>query len=175
MLRTPYFHCLGCGFDSWSKNWNPTNCVGSPHPQKKVFWEGPRIQPLLESVQLLSCVRRFVTQGLQHIRLIGPSPTPGAYSNSYPLSQWCHPTISASIVPFSSHLQAFPAIRVFSSESVLHIRWPKYWSFSFSISPSNEYSGLISFRIDWFDRLAVQGTSRVFSNTRGQKHQFFST
>ena len=52
----------------------------------------------------------------------------------------------------------FPSIRVFSNESVLHIRWPKYWSFSFSISPSNEYSGLISFRIDWFDLLAVQGT-----------------
>ena len=52
----------------------------------------------------------------------------------------------------------FPSIRVFSSESVLHIRWPKYWSFSFSISPSNEYSGLISFRIDWFDLFAVQGT-----------------
>jgi len=52
----------------------------------------------------------------------------------------------------------FPSIRVFSSELVLHIRWPKYWSFNFSISPSNEYSGLISFRIDWFDVLAVQGT-----------------
>ena len=68
----------------------------------------------------------------------------------------------------------FPNIRVFSSESVLCIRWPKYWSFSFSISPSNEYSGLISFRIDWFDLLAVQGLSRVFSNTTVQKHSFFS-
>ena len=67
----------------------------------------------------------------------------------------------------------FPSIRVFSNESVLHIRWPKHWSFSFSISPSNEYSGLISFRIDWFDLFAVQGLSRVFSNTTVQKHQFF--
>ena len=68
----------------------------------------------------------------------------------------------------------FPNIRVFSNESVLHIRWRKYWSFSFSISPSNEYSGLISFRIDWLDLLPVQGTlSRVFSNTTVQKHQFF--
>ena len=67
----------------------------------------------------------------------------------------------------------FPSIRVFSNESVLHIRWPKYWSFS--ISPSNEYSGLISFRIDWFDLLVVQGLSRVYSNTTVQKHQFFST
>ena len=63
----------------------------------------------------------------------------------------------------------FPSIRVFSKESVLHVRWPKDWSFSFSISPSNEYSGLISFRIDWFDLLAVQRLSRVFSNTTVQK------
>ena len=63
-----------------------------------------------------------------------------------------------SAAPFSSSSQSFPAIRVFSSESALHIRWPKYWNFSFSISPSNEYSGLIFFRIDWFDHLAVQGT-----------------
>ena len=59
----------------------------------------------------------------------------------------------------------FPSIRVFSNESALHMRWPKYWSFSFSISPSNEYSGLISFRMDWFDLFAVQGTLRVFSST----------
>ena len=67
----------------------------------------------------------------------------------------------------------FPSFRVFSNESVLHIRCPKYWSFSFSISPSNEYSGLISFRMDWLDLLAVKGLSRVFSNTAVQKHQFF--
>ena len=67
----------------------------------------------------------------------------------------------------------FPSIRVFSSESDLRIRWPKYWSFSLSISPSNKYSGLVSLRIDWFDLLAVQGLSRVFSNTTVQKHQFF--
>ena len=67
----------------------------------------------------------------------------------------------------------FPSIRVFSDESVLRIRWPKYWSFRFSISPSSEYSGLISFRNYWFDLLAVQGLSRVFSNTTVQKHQFF--
>ena len=65
----------------------------------------------------------------------------------------------------------FPSIRAFSGESVLHIRWPKYWNFSFSISPSNEYSGLISFRIDWLDLPAVQGTLRVFSNITVQKHQ----
>ena len=95
--------------------------------------------------------------GLQHARLLHPSPTPRAYSNSGPSSWWCHPTVSSSIVTFSSCLQYFPASGS-SSESVLRIKWPKYWSFSFSISPSNEYSGLISFKIDCFDLLAVQGT-----------------
>ena len=85
-------------------------------------------------------------------------PTLGAYSNSCPLSRCCHPTISFSDIPFSSHLQSFPSIRVFSNESVLHIRWPKYWNFSFSISSSNEYSRLIFFRMEWLDLLAVQGT-----------------
>ena len=76
----------------------------------------------------------------------------------------CHPLLLM--------LSIFPSIRVFSSESVLPIRWPKYWSFSFSISPSNEYSRLIYFRIDWFDLLALQGTL-VLSNTTVQKDQFF--
>ena len=73
------------------------------------------------------------------------------------LDQSCHPTISSSVVPFSSRLQSFPASGSFQM-LVLHIRWPKYWSFRFSISPSNEYSGMISIRIDWLDLLAVQGT-----------------
>jgi len=68
----------------------------------------------------------------------------------------------------------FPSIRVFSNESTVHMRWPKYWSFSFSMSPSKEYSGLISFRMDWLDLLDSKGFSRVFSNTTVQKHQFFS-
>ena len=67
----------------------------------------------------------------------------------------------------------FPSIRLFSNESVLRISWSKYWSFSFSTSPSSEHSGLISFRMDWLDLLAVQGTPRVFSNTTDPKHQFF--
>ena len=83
--------------------------------------------------------------GLQHARPPCPSPTSGVYSNSWPLSQWWHPTISSLVVPFSS---MFPSIRVFSNESALCIRWPKYWCFSFNISSSNEYSGLISFRMD---------------------------
>ena len=84
-----------------------------------------------------------------------PEPT----QTHSPSRQWCQPTISTSGVAFSSNPQ-FPSIRVFSNESVLHIRWPKYWNFSFSISPSSEHSGLILFRIDWLDLLAIQGTLR---------------
>ena len=68
-----------------------------------------------------------------------------------------------------------PSIRVFSNESTLRMRWPKYWSFRFRISPSNEHPGLISFRMDWLISLQSKGFSRVFSNTTVQKHQFFST
>ena len=96
-------------------------------------------------------------RGLQHARIPCPSPTPGAYSNSRPASQWCHPTISSSVVPFSSCPQSFLVSGSFQM-SVLHIRCPKYWSFSFNISPSNEHPGLISFRMDSLDLLAVQGT-----------------
>ena len=96
----------------------------------------------------------------QHARPPCPSPTPRVHSDSRPLSQWCHPAISSSVVPFSSCPDALipPSIRVFSSESTLRMRWPKYWSFSFSIIPSKEILGLISFRMDWLDLLAVQGT-----------------
>ena len=94
--------------------------------------------------------------GLQHARLPCPSLSPRACSDSCTLIWWCHPTISSSC-PLFLLPSMFPSIGVFSSEFTLHIRWPKYWSFSFSISPSNEYSGLIFFRIDWFDLLAVQG------------------
>ena len=97
-------------------------------------------------------------QGLQHSMLPCPSPSPRVCSNSCPLNRWCHPTILSSVVSFSSFPQSCPSIRVFSSESALCIRWPKYGSFSISISPSNEYLGLISFRIDWFDLPEVQET-----------------
>ena len=97
------------------------------------------------------------THRLQHTRFPCLSPTPGVYSNSCPSSQWCHPAISFCH-PLLFLPSVFPIIRVFSNESVLLIRWPKYWSFSFSISPSNEPSRLISFKIDWFDLLAVQGS-----------------
>ena len=93
----------------------------------------------------------------QHARPPCPSLTPGVHSTSRPLSRWCHPAISSSVVPFSSCPQSLPA-SVFSNESTLCMRWPKYWSFSFSIIPSKEHTGLISFRMDWLDLLAVQGT-----------------
>jgi len=88
----------------------------------------------------------------QHARPPCPSPTPEVHWDSRPLSQWCHSAISSSVLPFSSCPQSLPA-----SESTLHMRWPKYWSFSFSIFPSKEIPGLI-FRMDWLDLLAVQGT-----------------
>ena len=95
----------------------------------------------------------------QHTRPPCPSPTPRVYSNLCPLSGWCHTAISSSVVSFSSCPQSVPASGSFPmSQSTLHMRWPKYWSFSFSISPSNEHPGLISFRMDWLDLLAVQGT-----------------
>ena len=97
--------------------------------------------------------------GLQHTRIPCPSLSPGACSNSCPSTWWYHTTISSSVVPFSSCLKSFPA-SVFSNESALHIKWPEYWSFSFSISLSNEYSGLISFRMDWLDLLEVKETLR---------------
>ena len=95
-------------------------------------------------VQSLSCVQLFVTHALQHARLPCPSPSPGVCSDSCPLSHWCQPTISSSVVPFSTfNLSQHQGL----FQMTLCIRWPKYWSFSFSISPSNEYSWLISFRI----------------------------
>ena len=108
-----------------------------------------------------------------HARPPCPSPTPRIHPNPCPLSRWDHPTISSSVACFSSCPQSFPASGVFFNESPLCIRWPKYWSFS--ISPSKEYSGYISFRIDWFDLPAVQGTLKFFSNSTVQKHQFFGT
>ena len=109
------------------------------------------------SVQLLSCIQLFATPGLQHVRLPCPSPTPGGCSNSYPLSQWCHPTISSSVIYFSFHLQSFPASGSFQMTQFFTSGGQSI-SFSFSISPSNEYSRLISFRTDWLEFLVAQGT-----------------
>ena len=106
---------------------------------------------------------------LQHARLPCPSPTPGVYSNSCPSSRWCHPTISSSVILLLLP-SLFPSIRVFAKESVFHIRWPKYWSFSFSISPSMNIQDW--FPLGWTGWISLQskGLSRVFSNTTVQKH-----
>ena len=106
-------------------------------------------------VQFLSQVQLFQTPWPAAHHDPCPKLSPRVCSNSSLLSRWCYPAISPSFAPFSSCIQSSPAIRVFSNEFTLHIRLPKYWSFSFRISPSNEYSALISFRIDWFDLLAV--------------------
>ena len=128
------------------------------------------------SVQSLSCVHLFATSWTAACQA----------SLSIANSQSLLKLMSITSVNPSNHLilccplllplSIFPSIRVFSSESVLHIRWPKYWSFSFSISPSNEYSGLISFRMDWLDLLAVQGTLKsLLQHHKNLKHLFFST
>ena len=128
-----------------------------------------------QSVQSFSCIQLFVTPWTAaHLASL-------SVTNSWSLLKLMSPV---SVMPFN-HLilchprlltpSNFPSISVFSNESVLHIRWPKYWSFSFSISPSNEYSGLISFRTDWFDLLAAQRTLKTLLQTIVQKHQFFST
>ena len=105
-----------------------------------------------------------------HARLPCPSPTPRAYSNSCPLSPWCHPTISSSVIPFSSCLQSCPTSASFvMSQFFVSGGQSIGWSFSFSISPSNEYSGLTSFRMDWLDLLAVQGTLKSFLQHHSSK------
>ena len=121
------------------------------------------------SVQALSRVRLFVT----------PCTAAHQASLSVTNSQSLLKLMSIKSVMPSNHLilchpllfppSIFPSIRVFSNESVLHIRWPKYWTFSFSISPSNEYSGLISFRIDWFDHLTVQGILKSLLQNHSSK------
>ena len=139
------------------------------HPNNQ---RSPKLKCQFSTVQLLSCVRLFVT------------PRTAAHQASLSITNSRHLLrlmYTESVMP-SNHLilcrpllfppSIFPSTRVFSNESDLCIRWPKYWSFS--ISASNEYPGLISFRIDGLALLAVQGALRVFSNTTVQKHQFFS-
>ena len=139
--------------------------------RKKYSFQSMKL--VFSSVQLLSCVWLFTT----------PWTAARQASLSITNSQSLFKLIYTELVMPSNHLipcrplllqpSVFPSIRVFSNDSALCIRWPKYWSFSFNISPSNEHSGLISFRMDWFHLLAVQGLSRVFPNTTVQKHQFF--
>ena len=118
---------------------------------------------IISSVQFSQSVvsESLQPHGWQHAGPPCPAPTPRACSNSCPLSHWCHPAISSSVVPFSSCLQSFPASGYFPvSQYFTSGGQSIYWSFSFSISSSNEYSGLISFRIDWLDLLEVQVTPK---------------
>ena len=127
------------------------------------------------SVQSLSCVQLFAT----------PWTTAHQASLSITNSWSLLKLMSIESVMPTNHLifcrpllllpSIFPSIRIFSNESALHIRWPKYWSFSFNISPSNEHPGLISFRMDWLDLLAVQGTLKGLPQHHSSKHQFFGT
>ena len=127
----------------------------------------------ISSVQLLSHIQLFATPWT------AAHQASVCFTNSWSLLKLM---FIESVMP-SNHLivchpllllpSVFPSIRVFSDESVLHIRWPKYWSFSFNISPPNKHPGQISFRMDWLDLLAVQGTLKVFCNTTVQTHQFF--
>ena len=121
--------------------------------------KGKLYQPLYLYCSLLfSCSivsNSLWRRGLQHARLPCPSPSPEVCSNSCPSMPSYHLILCRPLLLLPS---VFPRIRIFSSELALWIRWPKYWSFSFCISPSNEYSGLISFKMDWLDLFAVQGT-----------------
>ena len=154
-------------------------CIPIPCDEKDIFLflvlvlEG--LEVFISSVQSLSRVWTFVT----------PWTTACQASLSITNSQGLLKLMSIESVMPSNHLilchpllllpSIFPSIRVFSNESALRIRWPKYWNLSFNMSLSNEHPGLISFRMDWLDLLAVQGTPRVLSNTTVQKHQIFCT
>ena len=127
------------------------------------------------AVQSLSCAQLFAISWTVACQASLSLTISRSCSNTCPLSQRCHPTISSSALPLLFLPSVFPCIRVFSNESALHITWPKYWSFSFNIGPSTEYSGLISFRTDWFALLAVQGTLKSLLQHHSSKHQFFGT
>ena len=142
--------------------------------------------PFTSYLPLSPCFTFSSVQSFSHVRLFATPWTAARQASlSITISQSSLKLTSIELVMPSSHLILCrpllllppipPSIRVFSNESTRRMRWPKYWSFSFSISPSKEIPGLISFRMDWLDLLAVQGLSRVFYNTTVQKHQFFGT
>ena len=137
--------------------------------------------------QRVSVIFQFSSvQSLSRVRLLATPQIAARQASLSITNSWSSPRLTSieSVMP-SSYLILCrpllllppipPSIKVFSNESTFCMNWPKYWSFSFSIIPSKEIPGLISFRMDWLDLLAVQGTLRVFSNTTVQKHQFFGT
>ena len=139
---------------------------GSPESPHQAL-RGPRTAS--PSTHRSPGLKQVWQHGLQHPRPPCPSLTPEVCSNSCPSGRWLHPTISSSVDPLLLPTSIFPSIRVFSNEAAVRIRWPKYWSFLFSISPSNEYSGLISFRMDWLDLPAVQGTLKSLLQRHSSK------
>ena len=120
----------------------------------------------INSVQLLSRVWLFATPWIAACQA---SPTPRVHPNPRSSSQWCHPAISSSVVPFSSCPQSLPASESFPMSQLFTWGSTKYWSFSFSIIPSNEHPGLISFGMDWLDLLAVQGTLKSLLQHHGSE------
>ena len=132
---------------------SPTSLVTVSQSASSVSQSGPTLSyPMNRSTPDLPVHHQLPEFTQTHAHWVGDAIQPS------------HPLFPPSI---------FPSIRVFSNESALYIRWPKYWGFSFNISPSNEYSRLISFRMDWLDLFAVQGTLKSLLNTTVQKHQFF--
>ena len=134
----------------------------SPTQLKTILWKCDSLLALKIFGMDLMFSHSVVSDSLrpheqQRTRPPCPSPTPGVYSNSCPSSRWCHPAISSSVVHFSSCPQSLPASGSFQM-SQLFTSGGQYWSFSFNISPSNEHPGLISFRMNWMDLFAVQGT-----------------
>ena len=139
------------------------------------FWVGGALHALVFLLFTLSRVWPFVTpQTIAHQASLSFTISQSLLK-LMSISQRCHPTISSSVAPFFLLPSVFPSFRVLSSESALCNRWPKYWSFSFSISPSNEHSGWSPLGWTGFVSLLSKGPSRVFSSTTAQKYQFFST
>ena len=161
----------------WKRAWQPTHsCLENPM-DRGAWWAAVHgvMKSQFNSVQLLSHVQLFVTHRLQHARPPCPSPSPGVYPNSCPLSRWCHPTISFSVVPFSSCLQSFPAsgspqMRQFFTSGGQSIGT----SASASVLPMNIQAWFLLGLTGWISFLS-KGLSRVFSSTTVWRHQFFGT
>ena len=172
-LNLQYFGHLTRRADSLEK----TLMLGKIEGRRRRGWQRIRwLDGITDLMDMsLSKLRKLVmdredvcSSDLQHAKVPCLSSFPRVCSNSCPSSQWCHPTIS-SCHPLLLLPSIFPSIRVFSNESALRVRWPKYWSFSFNISPSNEHPGLISFRMDWLDLLAVQETLKSLHQHHSSK------
>ena len=150
---------LNPSLSQWSRdaNWNKHDKEWEEHDWAFSSFERQAYQSVQFSSVVQSCPTLCDPHGLKHTRLPCSSSTPRACSNLCPSSRWCHPTTSYSVVPFSSRLQSFPASWSFP-RSQFFTSGGQNWGFSFNISPSNKYSGLITFRMDWLDLLAFQWT-----------------